>query len=91
VNHYPPVGTHFFSPTGPVALIHEETDQRIGTLEPRELTAFDIVVTKDDEIYADVLNTPPAEIFEILDEWRARSNGQDTQPAAVSAAGDGLG
>lgn len=84
VNHYPPVGTHFFSPTGPVALVHEETGHRVGTLEPRELTAFDIVVTKDDEIYADVLNTPPVEIFEILEEWRARTEGQDLQSAAAS-------
>ncbi|HEU5110092.1 MAG TPA: hypothetical protein VFT95_16240, partial [Micromonosporaceae bacterium] len=70
VNHYPPVGTHFHSPTGPVALIHEESGNRVGTLVPGELTAFDIVVTKDDEIYADVLNTPPADIFEVMDEWR---------------------
>jgi len=67
VNHYPPVGTHFHSPTGPVALIHEQTGQRLGTLTPGELTAFDIVTTKDDEIYADILNTPPADLFEILD------------------------
>jgi hypothetical protein len=68
VTHYPPVGTHFHSITGPVALILEETGQRIGTLKPGELTAFDIVTTKDDEIYADILNTPPADIFEILAE-----------------------
>jgi len=67
VNHYPPVGTHFHSPTGPVALIHEQTGQRLGTLTPGELTAFDIVTTKDDEIYADILNTPPDDLFEILD------------------------
>jgi hypothetical protein len=74
VNHYPPVGTHFHSPTGPVALIHEETGSRVGTLVPGELTAFDIVVTKDDEIFADVLNTPPGDIFEILEEQRARAD-----------------
>ncbi|HEU4322725.1 MAG TPA: hypothetical protein VFS21_06210 [Roseiflexaceae bacterium] len=67
VQHYPPVGTHFHSPTGPVALIHEQTGQRLGTLTPGELTAFDIVTTKDDEIYADILNTPPKDLFEILD------------------------
>jgi hypothetical protein len=66
VTHYPPVGTHFHSITGPVALIHEQTGQRVGTLKPGELTAFDIVTTKDDEIFADFLNTPPADIFEIL-------------------------
>jgi hypothetical protein len=68
VNHYPPVGTHFHSPTGPVKLVLESTGQRIGTLTPGELTAFDIVVTKDDEIYADFLNTPPKDIFEALDQ-----------------------
>lgn len=68
VNHYPPVGTHFHSPTGPVKLVLESTGERIGTLTPGELTAFDIVVTKDDEIYADILNTPPADIFRILEE-----------------------
>ncbi|MEV6812641.1 hypothetical protein [Micromonospora sp. NPDC051296] len=87
VNHYPPVGTRFHSPTGPVALIHEETGMRVGTLTPGELTAFDIVVTKDDEIYADVLNTPPADIFEILDEYRARMNGRDAEPVGAAVGG----
>jgi len=89
VQHYPPVGTHFHSPTGPVALVHEETGQRVGTLTPGELTAFDIVVTKDDEIYADVLNTPPADIFEVMDEWRARTSDGDVQPVVVGAT-DGV-
>jgi hypothetical protein len=68
VTHYPPVGTRFQSSTGPVKLILQETGQRIGTLVPGELTAFDIVTTKDDEIYADHLNIPPKEIFETLAE-----------------------
>jgi len=89
VNHYPPVGTHFHSPTGPVALIHEETGERVGTLTPGELTAFDIVVTKDDEIFADVLNTPPSDIFEVMEEWRARMNGTDVAPVVVGAT-DGV-
>jgi hypothetical protein len=72
VGHYPPVGTHFHSPTPPVALIHEETGARVGTLAPGELTAFDIVVTKDDEIYADILNQPPADIFEIYRFWEPK-------------------
>jgi hypothetical protein len=67
VQHYPPVGTRFRSATGPVALIHEESGRQVGTLTPGELTAFDIVVTKDDEIFADHLNTPPSDIFEVLD------------------------
>jgi hypothetical protein len=71
VNHYPPVGTHFHSPTGPVKLVLESNGQRVGTLTPGELTAFDIVVTKDDEIYADVLNTPPQDLFKVLDEYSA--------------------
>jgi len=66
VNHYPPVGTRFQSTTGPVSLILEATGQRVGTLVPGELTAFDIVVTKDDDIFADILNTPPDDIFQIL-------------------------
>jgi len=73
VSHYPPVGTHFHSPTGPVALIHEATGRRVGTLIPGELTAFDIVVTKDDEVFADILNTPPKDLFEILNDYASRS------------------
>jgi len=72
VNHYPPVGTHFHSPTGPVDLVLEKTEERVGTLTPGELTAFDIVVTKDDDIFADHLNTPPDDIFGILDEHALR-------------------
>lgn len=66
VNHYPPVGTHFYSTTGTVKLIHEATGKQVGTLQPRELTAFDIVVTKDDEIFADILNDAPKDLFSIL-------------------------
>jgi hypothetical protein len=69
VSHYPPVGTHFHAATGPVALVLEQTGQRVGTLAPGELTAFDIVTTKDDEIFADILNTPPADVFDILGEY----------------------
>jgi hypothetical protein len=66
VNHYPPVGTHFHSSTGPVALIHMETGAQVGTLTPGELTAFDIVVTKDDEVYAEYPNRP-GDILEVLE------------------------
>jgi|tagenome__1003787_1003787.scaffolds.fasta_scaffold20936585_2 hypothetical protein len=72
VGHYPPVGTHFHSPTPPVKLIHEVTGEKVGTLAPGELTAFDIVVTKDDEIYADILNTTPQDILEIHAFWEKR-------------------
>jgi hypothetical protein len=65
VTHYPPVGTHFHSSTGPVALIHVESGKQIGTLTPGELTAFDIVVTKDDEVFADYPNRP-GDILEVL-------------------------
>lgn len=65
VTHYPPVGTHFHSSTGPVALIHEETGRKVGTLTPGELTAFDIVVTKDDDVYAHYPNSP-GDILEVL-------------------------
>jgi hypothetical protein len=80
VAHYPPVGTHFHSPTGPVALIHEESGVRVGTLTPGELTAFDIVVTKDDEIFADILNKAPDDIFQLLEEQRALHNGAAVKP-----------
>jgi hypothetical protein len=65
VTHYPPVGTHFHSSTGPVALIHEESGRTIGTLTPGELTAFDIVVTKDDEVFAHYPNSP-GDILDVL-------------------------
>ncbi|HEX7167932.1 MAG TPA: hypothetical protein VF230_13225 [Acidimicrobiales bacterium] len=50
VQHYPPVGTEFFSAVGPVAVYREPDGERVGTLTPGQLTAFDIVVTMDDEI-----------------------------------------
>ena len=69
VTHYPPVGTHFHSTTGPVALIHEESGHRVGTLTPGELTAFDIVVTKDDEVFADILNDAPKDLFSMIEQF----------------------
>lgn len=66
VTHYPPVGTEFRSPTGPVDLIHEESGKTVGTLTPEELTAFDIIVTRDDDVQEPFLNTPPAETFELF-------------------------
>lgn len=70
VSHYPPVGTHFHSSTGPVALIHVDSGVQIGTLTPGELTAFDIVVTKDDEVYAEYPNRP-GDILEVLERHTA--------------------
>ncbi|HWS52907.1 MAG TPA: hypothetical protein VN228_02165 [Pyrinomonadaceae bacterium] len=67
VNHYPPVGTHFHASTGEVKLILEKTGDVVGHLIPGELTAFDIVVSKDDEIYADILNNPPDDLFEVME------------------------
>lgn len=67
VTHYPPVGTHFHSSTGPVALIHVDSGAKVGTLTPGELTAFDIVVSKDDEVYAHYPNQP-GDILEVLAE-----------------------
>lgn len=66
VSHYPPVGTHFHSSTGPVGLIHVDSGVQIGTLTPGELTAFDIVVTKDDEVWAEYPNRP-GDILEVLE------------------------
>lgn len=68
VTHYPPVGTEFKSPTGPVALLNQETGKRIGTLTPEELTAFDILATRDDEVEDPVLNQPPEDVFALLKE-----------------------
>jgi len=67
VSHYPPVGTHFHSSTGPVDLLRVDTREKIGTLTPGELTAFDIVVTKDDEVWAEYPNRP-GDILEVLEE-----------------------
>jgi hypothetical protein len=82
VDHYPPVGTHFYATTGPVKLVLERTGEVVGRLVPGELTAFDIVVSKDDEIFADILNTPPADIFEVLEANRhlAHSATAETMP-----------
>jgi len=85
VGHYPPVGTHFHSPTGPVKLILETTGEAVGTLTPGELTAFDIVVTKDDEIFADILNTPPKDIFNILEAHAPRMHEYEERHVVVSA------
>jgi hypothetical protein len=85
VNHYPPVGTHFHSPTGPVDLILEHTGEKVGTLTPGELTAFDIVVTKDDEIFADHLNTPSDDLFGILEEHAPRMEEYATRWVEVGA------
>jgi hypothetical protein len=85
VNHYPPVGTHFHSATGPVALVLERTGQRVGTLTPGELTAFDIVTTKDDEIFADILNTPPPDIFDVFAEHAPRMEEYASRKVAVPA------
>lgn len=68
VSHYPPVGTHFHSSTGPVGLIHVDSGNQIGTLTPGELTAFDIVVTKDDEVFAEYPNRP-GDILEVLAKY----------------------
>jgi hypothetical protein len=91
VAHYPPVGTHFHSPTGKVKLLLEESGVEIGHLIPGELTAFDIVVTKDDEIFADILNSPPKEVFNtleqythLLDKGAALAAAAEREPVTVS-------
>jgi hypothetical protein len=86
VSHYPPVGTNFYSATGPVALVLEASGRRVGTLTPRELTAFDVVVTKDDEIPADILNSAPTEVFDVLDHYAAAKGVPGYQPRAAKAA-----
>lgn len=87
VGHYPPVGTHFHSSTGKVKLVLEESGRQVGHLIPGELTAFDIVVTKDDEIYADILNKPPDDLFQILDVQTERHRdrlGREESPVGVA-------
>jgi hypothetical protein len=84
VGHYPPVGTHFHSPTGPVKLILESTGKQIGTLTPGELTAFDIVVTKDDEIYADILNKPPQDLLDLHKQWADKVKEHEATTPAVA-------
>jgi hypothetical protein len=98
VNHYPPVGTHFHASTGPVKLILEESGIQVGHLTPGELTAFDIVVMKDDEIFADILNTPPPDIFRIHDEYVSRMlkgdsksrTPQEAEPVLAGANGSAV-
>ena len=85
VNHYPPVGTHFHSSTGPVKLILEGSGKVVGQLVPGELTAFDIVATKDDDIFADLLNKPPDDLFAVFDAHRA-SIGLGAAEAAMRAS-----
>jgi len=86
VSHYPPVGTHFHSATGPVKLIMESNGAKVGTLTPGELTAFDIVVTKDDEIFADLLNTPPKDILELLNQHAPRMDEYASRHVNVAPA-----
>ena len=69
VTHYPPVGTDFRSPTGPVDLLDEATGAKVGSLTPERLTAFDIIVTRDDDVPEPYLSTPPAAIFELLAQF----------------------
>lgn len=58
VKHYPPVGTEFFSSIGPVDVYNIETDAVVGRLQPGQLTAFDIVVTMDDQVPS-IFDIPP--------------------------------
>lgn len=82
VTHYPPVGTHFHSTTGPVQLLRVQDGAAVGTLTPGELTAFDVVVTKDDEIFAHYPNTPD----DILDVLAAHTDKVVSLPSASVAA-----
>lgn len=66
VSHYPPVGSDFTSPTGPVDLLDEASGKKVGTLTPRRLMAFDILHTRDDSGPTPLLNVAPPEIFELL-------------------------
>jgi hypothetical protein len=65
VNHYPPVGTEFLASTGEVDVYNVETGTVVGKLIPGELTAFDIVVTMDDEVPS-LLDAPPRDHIEMF-------------------------
>jgi quinol monooxygenase YgiN len=71
VAHYPPVGKEFHASTGPVDLIHEATGEVVGKLIPGQLTAFDIVVTKDDEVDSPYFNAADSTLIEIFNERTA--------------------
>jgi len=91
VQHYPPVGTEFHSMTGPVDLIHEETGMVVGKLTPKELTAFDIVVTKDDEVESIVLNTVPREVVNHFNRVTRAGREKGTIPAGAREKAVGAG
>jgi hypothetical protein len=55
-------------------------------LTPGELTAFDIVVTKDDEIFADILNTPPKDIFTIMEAHAPRMREYEERHVLIGAS-----
>jgi hypothetical protein len=90
VNHYPPVGTHFHASTGRVKLVLEKTGQEVGHLTPGELTAFDIVVSKDDEIFADILNNAPDDIFQVMEQYKDRVHVAAPEHMAVQDLPSGL-
>jgi hypothetical protein len=69
VTHYPPVGTEFHSPTGPVDLLEEGSGRKVGTLTPLELTAFDIRHTIDDSRRTPLLEAAPPAIFDLFRQY----------------------
>jgi hypothetical protein len=73
VQHYPPVGTEFKSSTGPVDIYHQDTGRVVGKLTPGELTAFDIVVTMDDEIPS-CMDVPTAHYIDTFNKVVADPN-----------------
>lgn len=75
VAHHPPVGVHFKSATGPVPLLDTRSRRQVGTLSPGELTAMELVATKDDEAEAEYRNRA-GDILELLD----RSTKLDPSP-----------
>ena len=73
VEHYPPVGTEFKSATGPVDIYLQDTNRVVGKLTPGELTAFDIVVTMDDDIPS-AMDLPAAYHVEMFNKIVADPN-----------------
>jgi hypothetical protein len=69
VAHHPPVGVHFESAAGAVALLDTSSRRQVGTLSPGELTVAELVVTKDDEVRAEYRDRAGG-VLEVLDRSR---------------------
>jgi hypothetical protein len=58
-----------------VDLLREGSGDKVGTLTPEELASFDIIVTKNDAKPDPILNTPPRDIFGLLERYSSQFSG----------------